>query len=159
MKRRSVLIFLTSIILLISLILTLNNTNAIEISKKYHIKDSVQSDKWTLVYEMKKNVNSDWELNQFLYVKEDIEITEIKLSTEFSEMHNFKIGSSEMTSAQPSRFSDELVLSSEYNTLRNSKLLSDEEMLEVLSESFTELYWKDAEENENFINFNFKDMD
>ncbi|PJK15957.1 hypothetical protein CQS04_12040 [Chryseomicrobium excrementi] len=119
-----------------------NNTYAA--SKSYDLIHSVSNETWSLEYTVSKQKNDDWVLTQNLYAKEPITLKEITLSTEFQSDDPYTIGNSEMKSQKAYTYENPLIISSEYERLPNTKRLSDEEILEILSHLVTTVTWNDG---------------
>lgn len=119
-----------------------NNTYAA--SKSYELIHGVSNETWSLEFRVNKQKNDDWVLTQDLYAKEPITLKEITLSTEFQSDNSYTIGNSEMKSQKAYTYENPLIISSEYERLPDSKRLSDEEILEILSDLVTTVTWKDG---------------
>ncbi|OZS77789.1 hypothetical protein CF394_08520 [Tetzosporium hominis] len=119
-----------------------NNTYAA--SKSYELIHGVSNETWSLEFRVNKQKNDDWVLTQDLYAKEPITLKEITLSTEFQSDYPYTIGNSEMKSQKAYTYENPLIISSEYERLPDTKRLSDEEILEILSDLVTTVTWKDG---------------
>lgn len=119
-----------------------NNTYAA--SRSYELIHSVSNETWSLEYKVTKQKNDDWVLTQNLYAKEPITLKEITLSTEFQSDYLYTIGNSEMKSQKAYTYENPLMIISSYQGLPDTKRLSDEEILDILSHLVTTVTWKDG---------------
>lgn len=119
-----------------------NNTYAA--SRSYELIHGVSNETWSLEYRVTKQKNDDWVLKQDLYGKEPITLKEITLSTEFQSDYPYTIGNSEMKSQKAHTYENPLMIISSYQGLPDTKRLSDEEILDILSHLVTTVTWNDG---------------